>query len=530
MDNQTNIYLAWDAFNNGFIVTANAIKLLSDKGIFVDEIIYLHDKSLQESNQDEINVFFTNKHSSEVLRKYSNNENISERLKKCYKIKGLLKTNNLPSFKPILVRIDGVTNYQSIYDSLVKFLKEEFKNSKNFNLHINVSPGTPHMHVVWLMLNSAGFLPKETTLWSSQFIKETKKTVLNEVKFKPQTFLGDVLKSTSTDKFNVNINPNETRSVKRKKAEENLRVYFHIPNAPILLLGERGTGKSTYVRNLVSKEHNTFHELAVGTFSEDLMRSELFGYEKGAFTGALKTKNGILDDFREGGLLFLDEIQDLSKPLQRQLMQILQTGKYYPIGSDKPKEVKFKLVVASNLSIPELLKKLSLDFFDRISRFIVEIPPLRECVDDHSIYWVKAWNEIADFSDAPNLVWNDEIMNFLRGERLDSNFRDIQKLISHLISYKIQKQSDEEATKNAINEFSKWSNIINEAGLTIKNKYFVKDRSYKNIVSRFNKDLANWAIETYGSVKNASETLNRGESTIREDKRGGKSKNNVLRP
>ncbi|MCG8902393.1 hypothetical protein G1K97_11130 [Tenacibaculum finnmarkense] len=185
------ILLTWDAFNNGFIVTAKVLKsLLLEKKITINKVYYLQNQDLSNENLSEIDIFFERKKHKEVLDKF-NDIRIKERLKDNRKISESIKleTQTLPKFENKKISINGVTNYQSIYDGLIKFLKENFYSKDNIDLHINISPGTPQMHVVWLMLNSAGYLPINTTLWSSQFDKIKKTTYIEEIKFKPNIFL-----------------------------------------------------------------------------------------------------------------------------------------------------------------------------------------------------------------------------------------------------------------------------------------------------------------------------------------------------
>ena len=179
MKNNKQILLTWDAYNNGFVVTAQTVLILLEKfGIEIDEIFYLQNQTLQDSNLAEIDVFNGNKSYCKVSKKFLDDDAIKRRLHQCAEIREKLG-DNIPKFKNQNVNIKSVTDYQSIYDILVDLLKTEFLEKENIDLHINVSPGTPQMHVVWLMLNSAGFLPVNTRLWSSQWVKESRKTFLN---------------------------------------------------------------------------------------------------------------------------------------------------------------------------------------------------------------------------------------------------------------------------------------------------------------------------------------------------------------
>lgn len=517
MKKNKQILLTWDAYNNGFVVTAQTVSLLSEKyDIEIDEIFYLQNQTLQASNLAEIDLFYKKIRYSEALKKFPDDDKLKSRLKKCNEIRDRLG-DKIPKFKNKNINIKGVTDYQSIYDKLVYLIKKELLEKDNLDLHINVSPGTPQMHVVWLMLNSAGFLPSNTTLWSSQWVKDSQKTVLNKVNFKPKTYLSQILESKYFKNHLPEIIPDETKSLKRKKAEDRLEIFAHIPNAPMLLLGERGTGKSTYARTLIKNYQDKnlpFEELTCGTFSEELMRSELFGHEKGAFTGATEKKSGFLSKFKNGGILFLDEIHDLSRPLQRKLMQVLQTGVYYPIGATKPEKSIFRLVSASNLSFSKLAnKKLDSDFLDRIARFVVEVPPIRHCKEDIRNDWEKVWKEVANFDTAPNLIWNKELYAFLSEHDLPGNFRDLQKIASYIIAYFIDTKNKSQAVNSAIQEYKKWRH---KADSEMEKSYFQRNKTHNEIVAYFEQDLVNWATKEYGSIDEASKVLGRSKDMLRK--------------
>jgi len=516
------ILVTWDAYNNGFVVTAKVINmLLKEHKIKIDELLYLQNQNLTESNLAEIDIFFERKKYGDVLEKplIKSNDILKKRVQECNRLKEDIQLEiKLPVLKNKRVNIKSVTNYQSIYDSL-RYIVKEFYDNDDIDLHINVSPGTPQMHVVWLMMNTSGLFPFGTSLWSSQWDKKKEKTTLEKITFKPNSFLSEVLEKKHLGNHSPIINTNDTKSINRREAEEKLAIFSHIPNAPILLLGERGTGKSTYVRTIVKSiqgNNKPYSELACGTFSDELMRSELFGYKKGSFTGANKDKAGVLSKFKEGGLLFLDEIQDLSKELQRQLVQVLQTGEYYPLGAIEPEIATFRLITATNIKHNELLNKLDLDFLDRISRFIVEIPPLRECLEDLELYWKNVWNEVANFEAAPAMIWNKSIELYISTQELNGNFRDLQRLASYIVAFYYKTHKKEFAVKEAIIEFEKWNiNNIQQG----KESYFRLNSSYTEIVADFNRDLAEWAIKNYGNKKEASKGLSRSESMLSKDLR-----------
>ena len=509
-----NILLTWDSYNHGFIVTARTIlDLLENESILINEVLYLHNQPLTNQNITEKKAFF--KEDLDAKASIDSGKVIKvKRLRDQFE----LQEKPFPKFRNKRINIKNVTHYQSIYDGLVKLLKSD-SSFYSCNLHINVSPGTPQMHVVWLMLNASGYLPENTKIWSSQWSKNKDTYSINEIKFKPKTYLSEVLKRKFNETFTPYINPNDTQSGPRIEAEKRIKIFAHLLDIPIMLLGERGTGKSTYVRELIAPLHTDlpYKELACGTFNEELLRGELFGYTKGAFTGANENKDGILSDFEQGGVLFLDEIQDLSKPIQRQLIQVLQTGKYYPLGSNEAKTAKFRLITASNKSFKELNETyLDLDFIDRIARFIVEIPPLRKSREDLSRFWKEAWKSVHNSDDGLKVINAAAINNFLSEDPLYGNFRDLQRLAALVGAFYLSHKNQKVAIKEAILEFKKWSTKqqSNKANKT----FFIESKDYNYIIAHFNKELVLWAESNYGSLQKASIVLNRSESSLRKDK------------
>lgn len=153
-------------------------------------------------------------------------------------------------------------------------------------------------------------------------------------------------------------------------------------NATALIKGETGTGKELVARHLhalSSRRNGPFAAINCGAFSETLVESELFGYERGAFTGATSSKTGWFET-ANGGTLFLDEIGDLPLSTQVKLLRVLQEREVVPIGSRKPIPIDVRLVAATNVNLTEAVNagRFREDLYYRIKVVPIEIPPLRE--------------------------------------------------------------------------------------------------------------------------------------------------------
>ncbi|MEM3170664.1 MAG: sigma-54 dependent transcriptional regulator, partial [Candidatus Nitrosotenuis sp.] len=161
---------------------------------------------------------------------------------------------------------------------------------------------------------------------------------------------------------------------------------FAPTKATILLVGETGVGKNLLARcihDLSPRKGGRFVIMDGATMNDNLMESELFGHEKGAFTGAGATKIGRIE-IANGGTLFLNEVQNLSLEMQTQLLEVVESGRFYRVGGQQEIQSNFRLIVATNQNLEQLVEsgRFRKDFYYRVYRAIIEIPPLRERKED----------------------------------------------------------------------------------------------------------------------------------------------------
>jgi transcriptional regulator with PAS, ATPase and Fis domain len=154
----------------------------------------------------------------------------------------------------------------------------------------------------------------------------------------------------------------------------------------VLLTGETGVGKNLLARcihDLSPRKGGRFVIMDGATMNDNLMESELFGHEKGAFTGAGATKIGRME-MANGGTLFLNEVQNLSLEMQAKLLEVVENGAFYRVGGQQEIHSNFRLIVATNQELELLVEfgKFRRDFYYRIHQAIIELPPLRERKED----------------------------------------------------------------------------------------------------------------------------------------------------
>jgi len=155
---------------------------------------------------------------------------------------------------------------------------------------------------------------------------------------------------------------------------------------PVLITGESGTGKeliARFVHNASTRAERSYVAINCSALPENMIESELFGYEKGAFTGAHSRKPGLLEIAHQGTLL-LDEIGDMPLPLQAKLLRAIETGTFYRLGGVREQKVDVRFISATNKDLKEEIKKGTFreDLFFRISALTLHIPPLRERPED----------------------------------------------------------------------------------------------------------------------------------------------------
>jgi DNA-binding NtrC family response regulator len=204
-------------------------------------------------------------------------------------------------------------------------------------------------------------------------------------------------------------------------------------DATVLVTGESGTGKELVTRAIHHASPRRFHPLVVihcGALTETLLESELFGHEKGAFTGAQYRKKGKFE-IAEGGTVFLDEIGDISLKTQTDLLRVLQEHEIVRVGSTQPITVDFRCVAATNKNLEQLIEegKFRPDLFYRLNVFHIELPPLRDRHEDIPLlvnHFVRKFS--LQMNKKINRV-NPAAMDLLQQQSWPGNIRELENAI-----------------------------------------------------------------------------------------------------
>jgi PAS domain S-box-containing protein len=195
---------------------------------------------------------------------------------------------------------------------------------------------------------------------------------------------------------------------------------------PLLLTGESGTGKSMIAKCIFLSKTNCkggFVHINCSAIPENLIESELFGFEKGSFTGADKPKKGLFEEAKDG-VIFLDEIGDMPVQLQAKLLNVLQEKKFYRVGGTKPVETNAQVIAATNRDLKDLVSKglFREDLYFRLNVIPIEIPALRERKEDIPILAKNMVDELNATYGCSKII-DTEAMNILREYEWPGNIR-----------------------------------------------------------------------------------------------------------
>jgi len=202
--------------------------------------------------------------------------------------------------------------------------------------------------------------------------------------------------------------------------------------ASILITGESGTGKELVAKAIHDNSHRkdkAFIALNAAAIPKDLLESELFGYEKGAFTGAISSKKGYFEEANEG-TLFLDEIADMPLDLQAKLLRVLNDGVYQKLGSSTPIKSNVRIIAATHQNLTEKIKeeKFREDLFHRLNVISINLPPLRERDDDILLLSKYFLSQSAKELNTSIKFLNEETQNYFKKLSWTGNIRQLRNI------------------------------------------------------------------------------------------------------
>jgi len=286
-------------------------------------------------------------------------------------------------------------------------------------------------------------------------------------------------------------------------------------NATVLVTGESGVGKELVARAIhynSSKRDNPLVVVNCGAIPETLLESELFGYEKGAFTGAVNTRFGRFE-LAHGGSIFLDEIGDMSFNLQVKLLRVLQEKAFERIGGSKTIKVDVRIIAATNRVLDDLVKqgKFREDLYYRLNVVPIKIPPLRKRRQDIPLllnYFLERSNKL----NMANIEgFTEEAMRALIDYDYRGNVRELQNIVERVVVLKKNGHIDIEDLPEKLYSGERAHHEEEEV------MPLDMERGYDTLVSEFEKSLITQALgETQGVKSKAAQVLNINRTTLIE--------------
>ena len=244
-----------------------------------------------------------------------------------------------------------------------------------------------------------------------------------------QTYNGEV-EELADDVFFIAASP----AMRKIRSQAALVANVDIP---VLLLGESGTGKEVLgrlIHKLSKRAHRTFLKVNCAAVPADLLESELFGYEQGAFTGANHSKPGKFELCNRGTIL-LDEIGEMPPSLQAKLLHVLQDQTFSRLGSRSIIKVDVRILAATNINIPEALasKRLREDLYYRLNAFTMQIPPLRDRKEEIPILLKHSMSRMAERYARPPLPLSPALLQACQNHSWPGNLRELNNFLKRYL-------------------------------------------------------------------------------------------------
>ena len=420
------ILLSWYAYNNDFIIQQSGnrkrkLGTVNEDGPsfnvhkhYWDGIGYSKHLILSSSVKEEDNKMF-------LL--------LINELKLAFN-KHIIEYRNIPIEDPISV--------SEIFTKLNSLLAE----LSDKQIDIFISPGTPAMQTAWYLLGTN--YKRNTSLFQlrgREYTKERSRPEKIMVSLDRSLLPMNVTvaeKLSDKPKTTKDILITESLAPIYKKAEQIAITY----DISCLILGENGTGKENLARFIHEgsiRNHKPFIAVNCAVYTDELLRSELFGYEKGSFTGANDKKIGLFEA-ASGGTIFLDEIGDISTKMQLSLLRVLQEKKIQRIGAMKEMEIDVRVIAATNQELEELCEqnKFRWDLYFRLAVLTLKLPPLRTWGQRDLKMLINHFNKTI-FQKFPDrlleLKISKPVIDYLLTYDYRGNIRELENMFVHFYTF-----------------------------------------------------------------------------------------------
>lgn len=211
----------------------------------------------------------------------------------------------------------------------------------------------------------------------------------------------------------------------------------------VLITGESGTGKENFpkiIHAFSARKHNKYIAVNCGAIPEGTIDSELFGHEKGAFTGAISSRKGYFEE-ADGGTIFLDEVAELPLTTQARLLRVLETGEFLKVGSSTVQKTNIRVVAATNVDMIKAVEegRFREDLYYRLSTVHISIPPLRDRGNDIILLARKFTSDFAEKYRTPIITFDDSAKSLLLRYRWPGNVRQLKNVVEQIALFEAGK-------------------------------------------------------------------------------------------
>lgn len=222
----------------------------------------------------------------------------------------------------------------------------------------------------------------------------------------------------------------------------------------VLITGESGTGKEFFpqiIHNFSARKHNKYIAVNCGAIPEGTIDSELFGHEKGAFTGAVSSRKGYFEE-ADGGTIFLDEVAELPLTTQARLLRVLESGEFLKVGSSTVQKTNIRIVAATNVDMQKAVEsgRFREDLFYRLSTVQITIPPLRDRGTDIVLLARRFAADFAERYRTPTITLDDSARHLLIAYRWPGNVRQLKNVVEQLSLFEAGNEVSAETVENYI--------------------------------------------------------------------------------
>ena len=288
----------------------------------------------------------------------------------------------------------------------------------------------------------------------------------------------------------------------------------------VLINGESGSGKESFskiIHSMSKRKHGEFIAVNCGAIPEGTIDSELFGHEKGSFTGANESRKGYFE-VTDGGTIFLDEIGEMPLSTQSRLLRILENGEFIKVGSSKVQKTDVRIIAATNVKLKEAVEKRKFreDLYYRLNTVPIIVPPLRDRGEDISLLFRKFASDFSDKNNIDPIRLNDESKNLLNKYRFPGNIRELKNLTEQISILEIDRNITPEILDKYLPKTSNLPALSNIGEVESEENYNERDILYK-ILFDLKSDMNEMKKIIDSIMKNSNSISSEPNSYLQED-------------